>query len=61
MSKLHLFYEFYRKKGYAVRQIAINMHNRLFCNAIADTIRRSSNEPEIYTISSPDKAADEYK
>ena len=29
-----------------MRRIAINMQNALFCNAIADTLRRSGNELE---------------
>ena len=44
-----------------MRRIAINMQNSLFCNAIADTIRRSGNELEPYTIDSPDKVVDECK
>ena len=50
-----------RKEGDAMRRIAINMQNSLFCNAIADTIRRSGNELEPYTIDSPDKVVDECK
>ena len=44
-----------------MRRIAINMQNSLFCNAIADTIRRSGNELEPYTIDSPDKVVEECK
>ena len=44
-----------------MRRIAINMQNSLFCNAIADTLRRSGNELESYTIDSPDKVVDECK
>ena len=44
-----------------MRRIAINMQNSLFCNAIADTLRRSGNELEPYTIDSPDKVVDECK
>jgi hypothetical protein len=44
-----------------MRRIAINMQNSLFCNAIADTIRRSGNELEPYTVDSPDKVIDECK
>ena len=44
-----------------MRQIAINMQNSLFCNAIADILRRSGNELEPYTIDSPDKVVDECK
>ena len=50
-----------RKEGDAMRRIAINMQNTLFCNAIADTLRRSGNELEPYTIDSPDKVVDECK
>ena len=42
-----------------MRRIVINMQNSLFCNAIADTLRRSGNELEPYTIDSPDKVVDE--
>jgi len=44
-----------------MRRIAINMQNSLFCNAIADTLRRSGNELEPYTLDSPDKVVDECK
>ena len=44
-----------------MRRIAINMQNTLFCNAIADTLRRSGNELDPYTIDSPDKVVDECK
>ena len=37
------------------------MQNSLFCDAIADTLRRSGNELEPYTIDSPDKVVDECK
>ena len=42
-------------------RIVINMQNSLFCNAIADALRRSGNELEPYTIDSPDKVVDECK
>ena len=42
-----------------MRRIVINMQNSLFCNAIADTLRRSVNELEPYTVYSPDKVVDE--
>ena len=35
--------------------------NALFCNAIADTLRRSGNELEPYTIDSPDKVVGDCK
>jgi hypothetical protein len=37
------------------------MQNSLFCNAIADTLRRSGNELEPYTVNSPDKIVDDCK
>ena len=37
------------------------MQNTLFCNAIADTLSRSGNELEPYTVDSPDKVVDECK
>jgi hypothetical protein len=37
------------------------MQNTLFCNAIADTLRRSGNELEPYTVDTPGKVADECK
>jgi nitrogen regulatory protein PII len=37
------------------------MQNSLFCNAIADALRRSGNELEPYTVGSPDKVVDECK
>lgn len=44
-----------------MRRIVINMQNSLFCNAIADTLRRSGNELEPYTVDTPDKVADDCK
>ena len=44
-----------------MRRIVINMQNTLFCNAIADTLRRSGNELETYTVDSTDKVVDECK
>ena len=44
-----------------MRRIAINMQNSLFCNAISDTLRRSDNELEPYTLDSPDKVVEECK
>ena len=44
-----------------MRRIASNMQNALFCNAIADTLRRSGNELEPYTIDSPDKVVGDCK
>lgn len=44
-----------------MRRIVINMQNSLFCNAIADTLRRSENELEPYTVDSPDRVVDECK
>ena len=39
----------------------INMQNTLFCNAIADTLRRSGNELEPYTVVMPDQVVNECK
>ena len=44
-----------------MRRIVINMQNALFCNAIAETLRRSGNELEPYTVDSPDKLVDDCK
>lgn len=49
------------KEGDPMRRIVINMQNSLFCNAIADTLRRSGNELEPYTVDNPDKVVDECK
>jgi hypothetical protein len=48
-----------RKEGDAMRRIAINMQNNLFCNAIADTLRRSGNELEPYVLDSPERIVEE--
>jgi len=40
------FTQIAKKEGDAMRRIVINMQNSLFCNAIADTLRRSGNELE---------------
>ena len=50
-----------RKEGDAMRRIVINMQNTLFCNAIADTLRRSGNELEPYTVVMPDQVVNECK
>ena len=39
----------------------INMQNALFCNAISETLRRSGNELDPYTVDSPDKVVDNCK
>ena len=44
-----------------MRRVVINMQNALFCNAIADTLRRSGNELEPYVVATPDKVVDECK
>ena len=44
-----------------MRRIVINMQNFLFCNAIADTLRRSGNELEPYTVVMPDQVVNECK
>ena len=42
-----------------MRRVVINMQNVLFCNAIAETLRRSGNEFDTYTVDSPDRVEDE--
>ena len=37
------------------------MQNALFCNAISETLRRSENELDPYTVDSPDKVVDDCK
>ena len=49
------------KEGGAVRRVVINMQNTLFCNAIADTLRRAGDELEPYIVDSPEKIVDECK
>ena len=49
------------KEGEAMRRIVVNMQNVLFCNAIADTLRRSGNGLEVYTVDLPDRVVDECK
>ena len=44
-----------------MRRIVINMQNTLFCNAIADTLRRSGYELEPYTVVTPKQVVDECK
>jgi len=44
-----------------MRRILINMQNALFCNAISETLRRSGNELDPYTVDSPDKVVDNCK
>ena len=44
-----------------MRRILINMQNALFCNAISETLRRSENELDPYTVESPDKVVDDCK
>ena len=44
-----------------MRRIVINMQNALFCNAISETLRRSDNDMDTYTVDSPDRVADECK
>ena len=44
-----------------MRRILINMQNALFCNAISETLRRSGNELDPYTVDSPDKVIDDCK
>lgn len=56
-----LFLVFLWKAGDAMRRILINMQNALFCNAISETLRRSGNELDPYTVDSPDKVVDDCK
>jgi len=42
-----------------LRRIVINMKNALFCNAVSETLRRSENDFDTYTVDTPDKVADE--
>ena len=58
MPILQIFNE---KKGDAMRRIVINMQNSLFCDAISETLRRSGNEFDPYSVGSPDKVADDCK
>ncbi len=44
-----------------MRRIVINMQNLLFGNAISETIRRSGNELEPYTVASPDQVVADCK
>ena len=44
-----------------MRRIMINMQNALFSNAISETLRRSGNELDPYTVDSPDKVVDDCK
>lgn len=44
-----------------MRRILINMQNALFCNAISETLRRSGNELDPYTVDQPDRVIDECK
>ena len=44
-----------------MRRIVINMQNALFCNAVSETLRRSENGFDTYTVNSPDRVADECK
>lgn len=44
-----------------MRRVLINMQNALFCNAIAETLRRSDNEFNTYTVDVPDKVVDDCK
>lgn len=44
-----------------MRRIVINMQNALFGNAISESLRRSDNEFETYTVDAVDRVADECK
>ena len=56
-----LILDFLWKAGDAMRRILINMQNALFCSAISETLRRSGNELDPYTVDSPDKVVDNCK
>ena len=44
-----------------MRRVLINMQNALFCNAISETLRRSENELDPYTVDSPDRVIEDCK
>lgn len=44
-----------------MRRVVVNMQNELFCNAISETLRRSGNEFDTYTVSSTDRVVEECK
>lgn len=44
-----------------MRRVLINMQNALFCNAISETLRRSENELDPYTVDSPDRVVEDCK
>lgn len=44
-----------------MRRVLINMQNALFCNAISETLRRSGNELDPYTVDDPDRVVDDCK
>jgi len=44
-----------------MRRVVINMQNALFGNAISESLRRSGNEFDTYTVDSVDKVVDECK
>jgi hypothetical protein len=50
-----------QEEGNNMRRIVINMQNVLFCDAIADTLRRSANDLDPYTVDSPERIVDECK
>ena len=56
-----LILDFQWKAGDAMRRIMINMQNVLFSNAISETLRRSGNELDPYTVDLPDKVVDDCK
>lgn len=56
-----MFAHFIRKAGDAVRRVVVNMQNSLFSHAISESLRRSGNELDPYTVDSPDKVVDACK
>lgn len=44
-----------------MRRVVVNMCSSLFCHAISETLHRSGNELDPYTVDSPDKVVDDCK
>ena len=42
-----------------MRRVVVNMQSSLFCHAISETLRRSGNELDPYTVDSPDRVVEE--
>lgn len=52
-------YLFSGERSDTVRRVVINMQNKLFGQAISDTLRRSDLELEPYVVDSPDRVIEE--